>query len=437
MPFAGFDDFEACVVAQRADGHDDASARRICGKLQDESERGDTVERLDFVQFSKVERTPQGGLRVPAHLTRVGVFAYKREDGSTVRELRHPDDVFAEDSLSTLRSAPVTDLHPARAVSPSNWRRLSIGHVSDNVKQDGKFVSAPLMIQDAEAIASIEREKDPRRDLSCGYSCKIDETPGEFEGERFDVRQRSIRYNHVALGPKGWGRAGDEVALRLDSNGNQIAAGDPSSKPQEDPMPKYTIDDVTYDTASPEFLQALTNRDKRVDEIAAKAITKIETMTAERDAVIKERDDGVAKLKEANDPKRLDGLVADRVALVTVARRVLGADAKLEGKSDRDIMVEAIRHDAKDFDAEGKSDDYVQAYFEASTKSVKRHDEDGKGIGAARSAAVGAVKDGKDGKRADADDDTIDREDADAARLRMLENNRDAATKPLRFSRSN
>jgi len=393
-----------------------------------------TVERADFGRFSKVERTPQGGMRVPANLTRTGVFVYTRADGSKVRELRHPDEVFATDSLATLSGAPVTDLHPAAPVRPNNWRKVSIGHVGDTVKADGRFVSARLMIQDADAIAAIER--DERRELSCGYSCQLDEEPGEYNGERFDAVQRTIRYNHVAIGPKGWGRAGNEVALRLDSNGNQVPTGDPSTSHEAKAM-KYTIDGVTYDTASPEFAQALANRDKRQDEERATLTSERDTATAERDAAIKERDDAKIALDEANDPKRLDGLVTERVALVTAARRVLGADVKLDGKSDREIMIETIRKDADDFDAEGKSDDYVRAYFEASTKSAKRHDEGGTGIGAARSAAADAVK--KDGRKDAADnddDDEQDRHDAEAARQRMIDHNRDAAAQPLRFSRT-
>jgi hypothetical protein len=391
------------------------------------------VERLDFGRFSKVQRTPQGGMRVPANLTRIGVLSYTNADGSTVRELRHPDEVFAEDSLATLSGAPVTNRHPDRAVSPHNWRSLSVGHVGEDVKRDDKFVAARLMIQDAGAIADVERaDADPEalRELSCGYSCRLDETPGEYNGERYDAIQRSIRYNHVALGPTGWGRAGNEVALRLDSNGNQLAAGDPSSKENKDPLMKYTIDGVTYETNSPEFVQALTLRDKRNDEERAALTTARDKATAERDASTARADAADKALVEANDPKRLDTLVAARVDLVSNARRVLGADAKLEGKSEREIMIETIRHDDEVFVADGKSDDYVRAYFEASTKSSRRHDEGGKGIGAVRSAAV----EGRKTDKTDAAD--VDRNDADAARRRMLDNNRDAATQPLRFSRS-
>lgn len=369
---------------------------------------------------------------MPANLTRIGVFTYTREDGTKVRELRHPDEVFAEDSLATLAGATVTDLHPAVPVRPSNWRKFSVGHVADDVRRDDKFVAAKLLIQEAEAVAAVER-KD-RRELSCGYSCKLDETPGEFNGERYDAIQREIRYNHVALGPKGWGRAGAEVALRLDAKGNQIAAGDPPSKHEAQIM-KYTIDGVTYDMGSPEFAQALANRDKRTDEKIATLTTERDTATAKCDAATKERDEFKTKLDEANDPKRLDSLVADRVALVTSARRVLGTDAKLDGKTDREIMVETIKHTDDAFDADGKSDDYVRAYFEASTKSVKRHDEGGNGIGAARSAAVDASR--RDKRDDSNDNDEHDRHDAEAARARMLKSNAEAASQPLRFSVDN
>jgi hypothetical protein len=381
--------------------------------------------------LGKVERTPSGGVKVPANLTRIGVLPYTLPDGGVRRELRHPDEVFAADSLATLAGAPVTDLHPSVPVRPSNWRKLSVGHVADDVRGDGKFVSARLMIQDAEEIAAVER--GDRKELSCGYTCSLDETPGEFNGERYDAIQRSIRYNHVALGPEGWGRAGGEVALRLDAKGNQVAAGNPSSK-HEATIMKYTIDGVTYDTNTPEFMQALTNRDKRHDEERAALTTERDTATAERDAAAKERDEFKTKLDAANDPARLDSLVADRVKLVDAARRVLGDETKLDGKSDREIMLATITHTDDKFDADGKSDDYVRAYFEASTKSVKRHDEGGTGIGAARSAAVDAPR---KGERKDADDNDDDEFDADAARARMVKDNAEAAAQPLRFSRDN
>jgi hypothetical protein len=39
-----------------------------------------------------------------------------------------------------------------------------------------------------------------------------------MNGEAYDAIQRDIIVNHVAIGPKGWGRAGPDCAIRTDSN---------------------------------------------------------------------------------------------------------------------------------------------------------------------------------------------------------------------------
>ena len=50
--------------------------------------------RTDFAgPIEKPQRTPQGGLSVPANLTRAGVLRYRDTDGREWGELRHPDEV--------------------------------------------------------------------------------------------------------------------------------------------------------------------------------------------------------------------------------------------------------------------------------------------------------------------------------------------------------
>jgi len=387
----------------------------------------ETVERLDVGRLSQIERTPQGGLRIPAHLTRTGVFAYTLPDGSVRRELRHPDEVFAKDSLATLSGAPVTNRHPATPVRPNNWRKLSVGHVGEDVKADGRFVAAPILVQDASTISDVD--KGDLKEISCGYSCRLDNTPGEHNGEHYDAVQTSIKYNHVALGPKGWGRAGNEVALRLDSNGNQIER-------QEEIMPTKTIriDGVDYEVGSDAHLSKVESMHKaKLDTVTAKA----DDEKKRADAAEGERDGLKKELAEANDPKRLDGLVSDRVALVSTARKVLGDEEKLDGKTDREIMIATIRHDDEDFDAEGKSDEYVRAYFEATAKGSTRRQDAGGIKAVAAAAREASAKGGDKGKRQDGGGEQVDRFDAKAAQQRMHEHNRELASQPLRFTRSN
>lgn len=174
-------------------------------------------QRFDVARMqARPTLTSQGFLRARANLTRVGVLAYARADGTTRLELRHPEDVFDPESLATLSHAPLTDLHPTAMVGPENVRALQVGIVSSATRADG-FVAGEVLVQDAGAIRDVQARK--RVELSAGYSMTLDETPGEFNGVRYDARQRNIRYNHVAMGPRGWGRAGGDVAFRLDGTG--------------------------------------------------------------------------------------------------------------------------------------------------------------------------------------------------------------------------
>ena len=175
------------------------------------------VQRFDrsTVPPSKVQKLPSGGIKVDGAPTRAGVFLYDLTDGTKRREYRAPEEVFSEDSLATLADAAVTIGHPEESISPATWARDSVGHVGAP-RVEAPHVAAPIVVQRGDAI-----EKVGARDLvelSCGYSCGLDMTPGTTpEGEHYDARQIGIVYNHVALLPKGEARGGPTVALRLDS----------------------------------------------------------------------------------------------------------------------------------------------------------------------------------------------------------------------------
>lgn len=161
-------------------------------------------------------RTASGGLVVDAHVTRTGVLRYTQPDGSIRREYRPPEEVFAPESLATLAHATLTDDHPGK-VDPGNWRTVTIGHVAGDPppRRDGDKVATQLHIQHDDAI---DDAGSRLTECSCGYDCHYDPTPGRTpDGEKYDGVQRRIRYNHVALGPPGWGRAGSDVRMRLDS----------------------------------------------------------------------------------------------------------------------------------------------------------------------------------------------------------------------------
>lgn len=264
-----------------------------------------------------VKRTPQGGLDIPANLTRTGVLTYRRADGSIQRELRLPEEVFQQASLETLAGAPLTVGHPG-LVTPETWQRTSVGHVADDVKQDDRFVAARVRVQASAAVKAVEAKE--LKELSCGYVCDIEPTAGEYQGEHYDAIQRNIRYNHVALLPKGGGRAGEEVSLRMDGA-------------------------YTYDMGE--------------DSV------KYQELVAENER-LKGELEGVKTRLDAATKVDIDALVTDRVALREDARTILGNELPAG-----DPVKAAVAKAYPKMNLDGKSDEYIHGLFTAAVVQAK------------------------------------------------------------------
>jgi hypothetical protein len=295
------------------------------------------------------QRTPQGGLRASANLTRTGVLTYRNPDGTTRREYRPADEVFKADSLKTLEDAPVTDLHPSVMVDASNHGTLSKGHARD-ARQDGKFVAAGVVVQDAALVKAVEAGS--RKEISCGYRCRIDMTPGVSpDGEKYDAVQRDISYNHVALLPSGTGRAGREVALRLDA-----AYEDSTSEREITTVKMIRIDGRDYVIGSEEHLAKLGEDSQKAisaaNARADKAETDLKTAVARADKAEGELTAANERADAAEKPAR----EAARKDLETKAAKVLGAEFKFDGVSDADIR-KAVADKALDGDVKTEKTD--------------------------------------------------------------------------------
>lgn len=349
-------------------------------------------DRFDF--FGSVGKFEQsqvgGGIRVPARLTRVGVLEYRKPDGTIRRELRLPEEVFNSDSLASLNGAPVTDLaHHRGLLDVSNWKEATLGTTIE-IRKDGNFVAADLLINDPSAIADIENGR--LHDISCGYRCKLEYTPGVWNGERYDAIQRDIRYNHVAVLPRGRGRAGADVSLRLDTNQAECVEGDAST---EEPMKVIRIDGKDFNFGSDEHIAHLdakhTEACKAWEKEKAELVTRCDKAEGKVRAFEKKEEED-KKTDEEN--KRAAELASarrlrSRLKLVRNYTRFIDPDSEdeeekmdaLDKKSDRELMLDVIRADARwkseDFEKgpDGKrSDEYVQAIYDSVVKSFARSD---------------------------------------------------------------
>lgn len=333
-------------------------------------------------RVGKLERTPTGGIRVPARIARTGILRYQRADGTVVAEYRPPEEAFRAESLASLEDAVVTVDHPrAQLVTPAIAKQVSVGHVRDVGKRDGKFVSTSLAVIDGPTIEAIDQGS--LVELSAGYTCVLDPTSGTDPetGERYDAVQRQVVYNHVALLPPGGGRAGKDVSLRLDGLEVRIGGG-PDPAIRVDAM-KVRIDGREYEVGSAEWAEANAKRDLRRDaelEEAKKKNTELEAALADaikvRDAKVVELNAAEATitqlkkdLGEATDEEKMDARIAARAELHTKARKVLGAEAKLDGKSADAVKREVIaKLDGEKAllgpDGKPLSSEFVSLYFE-------------------------------------------------------------------------
>lgn len=289
-------------------------------------------------------------------MTRTGVLKYVRADGSIQRELRLPEEVFAPASMASLQSATVTEGHQA-LVNADNWKALSRGHVAEGtVRKDGSLLSGDLIVQDAPVLARIDAGE--LSDLSLGYAVREDRTPGTYNGEPYDLIQRDIRYNHVALLPPGGGRAGRECALRLDSSAAVVADNE-----QEPVKMKIRIDGRDYEIGSDEHINAVVASERARTDAER---TRADKAVAEADIQKTRADKAEAELAVLKDPARFDAAVKERSEVCAKAATVLGSSYKFDGKSNVDIQRDAVRASDKTVSEDKlRSDVYTQARFDA------------------------------------------------------------------------
>ncbi len=306
------------------------------------------VTRYDFAPI-KARRTDEGFIVDSPVIARVGIQEYMNADGSVRRELRLPEDVFNADSLASFAGKPITDDHPKEKVTAKNAKKLTIGTMTSPGRQDGDNVVTDIVIYDSEVIDKIEN--GGKRELSVGYSVALDETPGEWNGQKYDAIQRDIRANHLALVKRG--RAGN---ARLNMDGSDVVfINQDEEVTMSEKLVQVKLDNgITYD-AAPEVVVEL---DKlRAD--AAEFQSKLDAKQAEVDTLKAE----VAKIEQI----KADAFEAARVAIAARANLEKVAESfkvdhkDLDGKAVKLAVIKAVRGDA---DLSEKSDAYIDAAFD-------------------------------------------------------------------------
>lgn len=339
-----------------------------------------------------------GFLRAPATLTRSGVFQYfvdsngdflfgpdaSQPGAKLIGVLRPPEEVFSDASMASFELVPVVDDHPYNEpdvkVTTENVRRLTVGSVGAP-HRNGDLLEATVCITDADTI---EKIKAGKVSLSCGYFADTIDAPAGamFEGVAYHKIQKNVRGNHLAICDQG--RAGEVARLHLDSvvqveetlSDDSLAAkklqqNTPSKKEQgKKNMDKIIVDGLPIEVS--EIAAAAINKhNKATGEILAANATEIAALKSKADktqAICDATAGEVTALKaevaKLSAPAFIAAKIAERVEVEKLAsKHGLVAD----GKDLITVKREVIAKLNPSIKLDGKSNDYVEAFYDAST----------------------------------------------------------------------
>ena len=279
-------------------------------------------ERLDSWMLVGCAVTDADGfLRDSPIVARTGIYIYQQPDGTIIREYRPPEEVFDTDSEASFVGKPIVVGHPASGIVNSDTAQdLAIGTIlSSGYQKDETNIACDIVIHNPSAIGE-------KRGLSLGYRVDIEEAPGITpDGQQYDVIQRNIRINHLAVVDRG--RAGAKARLNLD--GDEIIEG------VETKM-KIKIDSVDFevDEKIANYVNSLQNKEEN-------ARVKLDTANTELKSV---KEQNTALKADADDKKaKLDAMTAERDGLKA---KVDAADAEKEKVVKE--AVEAVKADMQE-----------------------------------------------------------------------------------------
>jgi len=348
-------------------------------------------EHQDYGEIKFLE-DENGRIRGRAVITTIGVYPYLKEDGSVEWELRHPDDVYEDDSLRTLEMLTLTNNHPSEQVTKDNVKDLQVGHLGEFVFVDTihGFVTNSVVVAESKAVADVMGGK---RSLSAGYRCDVVNESGTWNGVPYTARQKNIRYNHVSIVDRG--RAGDDAVIKFDSfdgfqtkikkdisvtttdvnTDEEVTMGDKNFK-------SVKLDGVDYE-AEPAVLTALHNATVKLDEMdkLKEDLVKAQEAKASAEGKLDAMKESVEKMQTELDASiktdQLEELFQKRKKLDEAgALAQIEEFEKLDVKGKMEAVVLKVSPNAKDaLDSRKDSDQYsvyLESRFDSAIETLRK-----------------------------------------------------------------
>ena len=310
--------------------------------------------------------TDSGQMIVPCAFARTGAQNYTAGSlglqdvaaDKIVAVMRDEADVFAEDTMSSFRSVPVTIGHPkdenglAVKVTADNSAELQVGVLEGMPTRDEDTVTGTLVIARQDAIDLIE---DGVKELSAGYTCDLEMTTDEA-GELV-IHQRNIRANHIAIVDKG--RAGSHCSIADEA----IEADSVDAAVEDEAEVEAVVEDAkeTDEKVETEVEAEVADEQVSIEDELETAKTSVATLTDELATA-------TAKIVTLQD--EIEAGIETRVETILVAKDLTDLE-DFSGKTVEEIKHMVVADQMPNLDLDGKSEAYVCARFDVLSEDAE------------------------------------------------------------------
>lgn len=338
----------------------------------------------DYSKIKDWKEFSDGRLLVPVTLTRTGIFNYRYEDifgdeehpeyprsmfkDGIIKVYRSFEEVSKEKSLESMKGMFFTDEHPEEEVSGGNWKELSKGIFSTEIKiSEKKYNSYSIHFFDSfvtvadPAIIKIIKDRI-KEQISLGYTAGFIFKKGTFGGKTYDAEQVDIEHNHGALVVSG--RAGSNVKIKTRIGDLQTIHTD---------IEEYVSDDNNLKSEEKEKFMIIRGKKITVDEMGELLISQeLEEKDKEINAlndkvkVVDSLEAKVLKLeKDLKDSQsvNINDLVNERFEIIEKAKHFI-KDKDLLNMSNQDLMKESVQSFYGEKDLSGRSEVFFKDSFE-------------------------------------------------------------------------
>ena len=163
------------------------------------------MKQVDHNQFWLIKDNP---------ITKAGVFPYF---GRQISPSLEPDKIYQvyrpageiKKAADTFKLVPLVDDHTmlGPGFTPAEEKGVH-GVLGEDIKEKDGTLYADVKIFSEQLKREIQ---DGKKELSLGYFCRYDLTPGQYNGMHYDAVQKDLKGNHIALVDNG--RMGHNVRV--------------------------------------------------------------------------------------------------------------------------------------------------------------------------------------------------------------------------------